>query len=57
MYTTFWPDSAAVAAELATEAKLASVMADINAHHYAVAIRLGRIVALYYHSSTSHQIF
>ena len=37
MYATLWPDSAAVAAELATEAKLASVVADINAHHYAVA--------------------
>lgn len=32
-----WPDSAAVAEELATEAKLSSVLADINSHHYAVA--------------------
>ena len=37
MYSTFWPDSSAVAAELATEAKLASVVADINSHHYAIA--------------------
>ena len=35
MYTEIWPDSAAVVAELATEAKLTSVVADINAHHYA----------------------
>ena len=37
MYTTFWPDSAAVAEELATEGKLSAVLADINSHHHAVA--------------------
>jgi non-lysosomal glucosylceramidase len=37
MYTELWPDSAAVAEELATESKLTSVLADINSHHHAVA--------------------
>eukprot|EP01051_Picozoa_sp_SAG22_P001825 SAG22_NODE_75_length_22256_cov_45.062960_12_plen_700_part_00 len=37
MYAELWPSSAAVATALATEAKLASVVADINAHHAAVA--------------------
>lgn len=36
-YTELWPDSAAVAEELASETKLSSVVADINSHHYAVA--------------------
>ena len=36
-YANLWPDSAAVAAELATEARLASVVADINAHHDSIA--------------------
>lgn len=36
-YAALWPDSAAVAAALASEAKLASVVADLNAHHHAVA--------------------
>jgi uncharacterized protein (DUF608 family) len=37
MYTAFWEDSAAVAVELASDAKLASVVKDINAHHACVA--------------------
>ena len=37
MYTELWADSGAVAESLATEDKLAAVVADINAHHYAVA--------------------
>ena len=37
MYTELWSDSSAVATELATEAKLASVVKDINSHHYAIA--------------------
>lgn len=37
MYTELWKNSAAVAEELATESKLTSVVADINAHHYSVA--------------------
>ena len=37
MYTKFWEDSAAVAVELASDAKLASVVKDINTHHACVA--------------------
>ena len=37
MYTTFWEDSAAVASELASETRLASVVGDINAHHESIA--------------------
>jgi uncharacterized protein YejL (UPF0352 family) len=37
MYTELWADSAAVAQSLASESKLASVVADINSHHYAIA--------------------